>query len=69
MVKLIEGSVVHDKLKKYGNSWIFNFSEDYKDYLGIENPEEVELVVKMEKGKHGNFIGIGVVKKIVEEKE
>jgi len=55
-----ENSVWKEKLQAHGNSMALIISSDMMAYLGIERSDDIILILKADKGKHGRFIGIGV---------
>lgn len=64
-MEIYNGFVWRDKLKKVGGSYVLFVSKDMLQYLGVTDEdkdpdlEEVKVVCKADKGKHGAFIGLG----------
>lgn len=61
-MELIEGTIVKQKTTRVNGSDYFLINKELKEYLGIENGSDVKLVIKLDKGKHGRFICVGVEK-------
>lgn len=63
MPQYAHGDIITEKLIKIGSSYYLLISRDIIDYLGYE-PEKEQLAIKFEKGKWGQYIGIGTKKQL-----
>jgi hypothetical protein len=50
-----------ERLRKSGGSWVLILTPEIREYLGIEvkDEDEILIVLKADKGRHGRFIGFG----------
>ena len=60
--KATKGTVFVGKLRKNGTSLVITLPETVRDYLGVEQGDDIAIVCE-HSPKHGNYAGIGKYKK------
>jgi len=59
---LEEGTIWEEDIYQVGGSFFLKLTPEIREYLECVGKEkEVHLILKADRGKHGKFIGIGIV--------